>query len=603
MIGVLDRLFCVDPESDWAIHDVESVNGGEAHFRRYLHRVLEALQTTTNAACAYVAISGLRAGRFTPCAAVGRPLEADLSISTHGGQSPLELCLANADPWCLLNSDAGSIGTSAFSPQRRQFLIKLVGHGELFGFICLEEEPNCPFNHLGLRELEKVIPLLNSKIAEENFSMRVGQIARPLAVSQRIDQSDGIYREIVEATSQAFASDGSVLRLYDSQLELLAVKDWTGEIDSDLLADKAPGEGICGRVLTHATHNWAMSMHGFGGSDVCLCVPPEDLDRLRRHGIESFIVMRLESHSSSLPGGDNIGTLSYFLRRPHRFSFRDVSLFRSFCQRVADAIALQRQNASLAEGYKSLRLQSTMMTRVEIVQLLAHDLFHKSFATAAAIEDYVAESTKATKAMTARPESRKQSSLEQLGIDAMEAARRLHATLHQLRALQVRGTEEFEKESTFDVCDIFSEIEDMLASALKSQKITIKRDPSIPLQLHGARNALVHIFFQLVINSIDAAKTRAKTRPMAIHIQGRIDVRRGEPHLIVQFWDEGPGIDRATFKDPNEIFLISRTTKPNGTGLGLAVARLLLTKYFDGHLTLVDPASALFRVDIPVRTE
>ncbi len=66
------------------------------------------------------------------------------------------------------------------------------------------------------------------------------------------------------------------------------------------------------------------------------------------------------------------------------------------------------------------------------------------------------------------------------------------------------------------------------------------------------------------------------------------------------FWDEGPGINRQEFQDPNDIFIIGRTTKKHGTGTGLAVSRSLLGRYFNAQLTLENPENALLRIVFPV---
>jgi signal transduction histidine kinase len=338
-------------------------------------------------------------------------------------------------------------------------------------------------------------------------------------------------------------------------------------------------------------------MHGFDNTNLGMCVPDSDLARIRQAGIQSFIVMRLESESADEADGRRIGTLSYFFRRPHRFSWREVSLFRTFCRLVAGMIALHRQNAKLRESYQSLRLQSASMTRVEIVSLIAHDLFHKSFNTCHAIEEYI---DKCRKTLNSRVEPRSHVHLEEDAACAMEAARTVQTALQQLRSLQSRGTEEFEKESEFDLRDVFTEIEDSLAGALSRNKLLVRRDFLDKLPVYGARTALTHVFFNLVINSIDAARTRATRRPMAIHVSAKVDESGTDHRLVVQYWDEGPGISRTAFKHPNEIFEIGRSTKPDGAGTGLPVARVLLARYFRGNLALVDPAKALFRVTIPL---
>jgi nitrogen-specific signal transduction histidine kinase len=45
------------------------------------------------------------------------------------------------------------------------------------------------------------------------------------------------------------------------------------------------------------------------------------------------------------------------------------------------------------------------------------------------------------------------------------------------------------------------------------------------------------------------------------------------------------------------------SSKKDGTGLGLPMARNLLTRYFNGSLDLIDPKSALFEISIQKESE
>jgi GAF domain-containing protein len=208
-------------------------------------------------------------------------------------------------------------------------------------------------------------------VAEETFSMRVRQLAGPFTVTKPSDEALAVYNQIVQRTVRAFAADGAVLRVYEPEFQTLVVEAAEGEIDRALLRDRRPGEGICGKVFADTKHCWCMLDLGqrirVHGAEIDA---KDDLSRLRDAGLESVIVMRLESETVDADDDRLIGTLSYFLRRPHHFSFRDVALFRSFCQRSADTIALQRQNAILVERERFLRVQSQMMTRVELVSLI-----------------------------------------------------------------------------------------------------------------------------------------------------------------------------------------------------------------------------------------
>ncbi|MFL9829166.1 ATP-binding protein, partial [Rhodoplanes sp. SY1] len=99
----------------------------------------------------------------------------------------------------------------------------------------------------------------------------------------------------------------------------------------------------------------------------------------------------------------------------------------------------------------------------------------------------------------------------------------------------------------------------------------------------------------LVINSIDAAKGRKSTRPMNIDAHCHINNSR----LIIRYSDDGPGIDPFHFPNEQSIFEIGRTSKPQGTGTGLPVARHIIGTHFSGQLLLLQRRPPLFTIDVP----
>lgn len=589
MDDLIVQLLKIDSEADWTVPEVEAPDGAERHFKRYLGQVLAMLRERSGADQAYVAVSSVACGYFTPFVAVGRSVEAIPRTPTYGDASGLTEYLAKDGLFQVIAAPQSGRTGRDFDGVGQRVLIKLLGHGELFGFICLDCREPGTFAQPALDELRRFAPMLISQIAEENFSMRVRQLAGPFTPGD----DRALYEEIIERTARGFAVDGAALRIYYPEYDVLTVEAHRGDIPRYLLRDRPPGEPVCGTVLTDPTHSWAaVHLHqATQGSGVSLSEAATA--HLREAGIQALLVMRLESDVIDAGQDKRIGTLSYFLRRPHRFSWRDVALFRSFCQRVSDTIALQRQTAKLRENYEVLQEQSTMLTRVEIVSLIAHDLFHKSFNTCLAVRDYI---EKSRKALNNKAQTRTHAHLEDDAKRAQDTAEAVQRSLEQLRSLQQTNTQEFEKESTFGLHQLFDEIEKTLNGALRRNKVSIRRDFPDGVTITGARSVLNHVFFNLIINSIDAARSRSSTRPMAIHVQARVEQRR----LVIHFWDEGPGINRAVFRDPSQVFEIGKTTKRTGTGTGLPVARTLLGRYFKGNLTLEEPETARFKITIPL---
>jgi two-component system sensor histidine kinase PilS (NtrC family) len=77
---------------------------------------------------------------------------------------------------------------------------------------------------------------------------------------------------------------------------------------------------------------------------------------------------------------------------------------------------------------------------------------------------------------------------------------------------------------------------------------------------------------QIVTNLCENAVLHAARPEQPAHIQVRVGSGQGQDKARVEVTDDGPGIDEETAR---EIFSPFFTTKPNGTGLGLYIAREL----------------------------
>lgn len=136
-------------------------------------------------------------------------------------------------------------------------------------------------------------------------------------------------------------------------------------------------------------------------------------------------------------------------------------------------------------------------------------------------------------------------------------------------------------------------------------KITEVYDPSLP-SVYGDRDQLVQIFLNLVKNAVEAAPasggevvvTTSYQQGIRLALPGaesRIDLP-----LLVSVQDNGDGIpDRIR----RQIFDPFVTTKPNGSGLGLALVGKLVAEL--GGMIDVDSGSrrTVFRVRLPVIKE
>lgn len=125
--------------------------------------------------------------------------------------------------------------------------------------------------------------------------------------------------------------------------------------------------------------------------------------------------------------------------------------------------------------------------------------------------------------------------------------------------------------STFDVRDEIEDTFNLYAALLEGQGIAHEiRSPTEPLKVRMARAALGQVLANLVDNSIFWLGRQARG--------GRIiaALERRDSGFAITINDSGPGV---ASEDRSEIFEPYFTKKPNGIGLGLYIARLVIEPY------------------------
>jgi two-component system, NtrC family, nitrogen regulation sensor histidine kinase GlnL len=146
----------------------------------------------------------------------------------------------------------------------------------------------------------------------------------------------------------------------------------------------------------------------------------------------------------------------------------------------------------------------------------------------------------------------------------------------------------------------------LLAHDPLARRIAIERvyDPSIPELLADA-DRLMQVFLNLMRNALEAmaggaGRLTVATR-MALDHRVSIAPQRLVPTLAVLVSDTGPGMDEETLREARTPFF---TTRPGGTGLGLAVADYWVAQHL-GTLVLesVPGEGTTARVSLPLRRE
>jgi signal transduction histidine kinase len=613
-------LWTIEGESAWQPEDISNPRGGIHVLRRYLDQILSEIQKTfPEVEAAYAAISGIEPGTFKPIAVIGRSLD-EIPISRTSGPTTLAsqvLLKMDRETVALIDNPAGFILFRGSHKIRSKVLIKLDGYGEVFGFISLDTTNADGFSKRLVEEMKLVQPGLSRVLAESVFSMRLWDATLSFDNPDANQTLQNVYESISERTLLALAATGAVIRVFDPATGRLVPVEFLGPHTSPeddtimefLLSERSPGEQIAQKVFNDPMFHWTIGMLQdkkasiFSGTEIS----GDDEDKLRAVGIHAYGVFRLQSELSSLADTQKrVGTLSFFHRHPRRYSWRDIALANALTQRAADLIALHRQNTNLTKtrdelsrknqelqkAYGSIELESGILTRVEVVSLLSHDLGHKALAVESGVEKFIAQVSKALR------ENRQFGSISNDANKLKELAFSVRKDLYNINQLFNTGTAVV-IDQTFALKSVVEEVFKTLEEPLERNDLF--RNIEIPesVTLLGNRSVLLQIFFNLVINSIDAQKMRRNPRRNTIHIQAALETGLGGSPVVVKFWDEGPGINQSVFPNPDKIFELGATSKSQGTGRGLPISRYLLNVYFAADMELTDPRTAHFRLRFP----
>jgi nitrogen fixation/metabolism regulation signal transduction histidine kinase len=120
----------------------------------------------------------------------------------------------------------------------------------------------------------------------------------------------------------------------------------------------------------------------------------------------------------------------------------------------------------------------------------------------------------------------------------------------------------------FPVSELFSRVRQLMQAHLSGRDIEFRAtvDPE-SLELTADPELIEQVLINLVLNALDAVGERPGSR---ITLRGCIDERS---RIIIQVSDNGPGIVGEAIE---KIFIPFFTTKPNGSGIGLSLARQIM---------------------------
>jgi signal transduction histidine kinase len=290
--------------------------------------------------------------------------------------------------------------------------------------------------------------------------------------------------------------------------------------------------------------------------------PPEafrDLQQTRKHGGKASVIvpLRIGSEIAGAVLFTSITTRSWTAETIQQIA-RITEIF---------GIALERQQSGAL--IRKLREESQNVLRIvpmaEITASLAHELNQPLGA--------ILNNAQATRRLLAA----KRFDLEEIRDALAEIIRDVGRASDIVRQTRQAFQSITQGENSVDLRDLLLDIERLLRNDANARGISLR--VSVPSNLPlvaGNRQGLIHVLLNLVLNAFDAIVENSEG-PREVEIKA--EHHPAEVHVRVQ--DTGKGIDP---KIAAQLFNGFITTKPKGTGMGLAIARSVIEKNGGAHM-------------------
>jgi signal transduction histidine kinase len=182
--------------------------------------------------------------------------------------------------------------------------------------------------------------------------------------------------------------------------------------------------------------------------------------------------------------------------------------------------------------------------------------------------------------------------LREILTDIVADDKRAAEVIHRLRALVSKGDL---AHVPLDVNDVVAEVAQLVRNdvALRKVAMTVQLAPALPT-IRGDRIQLQQVVLNMVFNGLEAM-VEPNGRDPALAIR---TARAGDAVVMVTVEDSGVGID---VDDVERMFEPLYTTKPEGLGMGLAIARTIVHAH-GGRLHASNNAAggATFSFTLPV---
>ena len=153
----------------------------------------------------------------------------------------------------------------------------------------------------------------------------------------------------------------------------------------------------------------------------------------------------------------------------------------------------------------------------------------------------------------------------------------------------------YQERSPLFINAIILEVFELLGVELRSERVLIVTDLAVDLPMMSAsKSQLQQVILNLITNAIEAMRP-ITDRARVLKVSTKFVSGQG---VLIDVADSGTGIDP---KNVDGLFDAFFTTKPHGTGMGLAICRSIVEAH-GGRLSAApnEPHGAVFRFTVPV---
>jgi signal transduction histidine kinase len=174
----------------------------------------------------------------------------------------------------------------------------------------------------------------------------------------------------------------------------------------------------------------------------------------------------------------------------------------------------------------------------------------------------------------------------------IEAGALASEIINRLRSLYKKSPP---KRELIAINEVIGEMVPLLRSEANEHAVSIRTDLAADLpKITADRVQLQQVLMNLILNGIEAMKDTGGV----LTVKSQFD---GDDQLLISISDTGVGLPA---EKADEIFSAFFTTKPQGSGMGLAISRSIIESH-RGRLwaTTNDGRGATFHVTLPIATE